>query len=134
QSSVLKGLIGEMRSARGEVICGGAVAYVPQTAWIRNSTLRENILFGQPDDEKRFRDVIRACSLEHTENGEKGINLSGGQKARVSLARAAYSRSDVALMDDSLSAVDAYVGKAILDNCITNGPLADRTRIVVTHA
>ncbi|KZP09468.1 multidrug resistance-associated ABC transporter [Athelia psychrophila] len=144
KSSVLQGLIGEMRSTRGEVIFGGAVAYVPQTAWIRNSTLRENILFGQPDDEKRFRDVIRACSLEHdlemlpngehTEIGEKGINLSGGQKARVSLARAAYSRSDVVLMDDSLSAVDAYVGKAILDNCITNGPLADRTRILVTHA
>ncbi|KZP34073.1 multidrug resistance-associated ABC transporter, partial [Athelia psychrophila] len=144
KSSVLQGLIGEMRSTRGEVIFGGPAAYVPQTAWIRNSTLRENILFGQPDDEKRFRDVIRACSLEHdlemlpngdhTEIGEKGINLSGTcWLARVSLARAAYSRSDVVLMDDSLSAVDAYVGKAILDNCIINGPLADRTRILVTH-
>ncbi|KAF7982734.1 hypothetical protein HWV62_26606 [Athelia sp. TMB] len=144
KSSVLQSLIGEMRSTRGEVVFGGPVAYVPQSAWIRNATLRDNILFGQADDAQRFRDVIRACSLEHdlemlpngeqTEIGEKGINLSGGQKARVSLARAAYSPSEVVLMDDSLSAVDAYVGKAILDNCITSGPLANRTRILVTHA
>lgn len=109
----------------------------------------------------RFREVISACSLDHdlevlphgedTEIGEKGINLSGGQKvrrplpmtkvsltrslqARVSLARAAYSQSDIVLLDDPLSAVDAYVGKAILDNCLLKGPLANRTRILVTHA
>ncbi|KAF8066646.1 multidrug resistance-associated ABC transporter [Lyophyllum atratum] len=144
KSSVLQSLIGEMRRTRGEVVFGGSVAYVPQTAWIRNATLRENVVFGQEDEEQRFRDIIRACSLEHdlemlpngelTEIGEKGINLSGGQKARVSLARAAYSRSDVVLLDDPLSAVDAYVGKAILDQCLLNGPLADRTRILVTHA
>ncbi|KAG6830985.1 hypothetical protein H0H92_013457 [Tricholoma furcatifolium] len=144
KSSVLQALIGEMRKTRGEVIFGGSVAYVPQTAWIRNATLRENVLFGQHDDEQRFRDVIKACNLErdlevlpngeHTEIGEKGINLSGGQKARVSLARAAYSACDVVLLDDPLSAVDAYVGQAILDQCILNGPLAKRTRILVTHA
>ena len=109
----------------------------------------------------RFREVISACSLDHdlevlphgedTEIGEKGINLSGGQKvrcplpmtnaalthslqARVSLARAAYSQSDIVLLDDPLSAVDAYVGKAILENCLLKGPLANRTRILVTHA
>lgn len=87
---------------------------------------------------------------QDTEIGEKGINLSGkdflvllklasltvagGQKARVSLARAAYSGADIVLMDDSLSAVDAYVGKAILENCLLNGPLADKTRVLVTHA
>jgi ABC-type multidrug transport system fused ATPase/permease subunit len=71
---------------------------------------------------------------EETEIGEKGINLSGGQKARVSIARAAYSSSDVVLLDDSLSAVDAYVGKAILENCLLHGPLADKSRILVTHA
>ncbi|KAG5653199.1 hypothetical protein H0H81_001750 [Sphagnurus paluster] len=122
----------------------GSVAYVPQTPWIRNATLRDNILFGREDDEQRFREIIRACNLEHdlemlpngelTEIGEKGINLSGGQKARVSLARAAYSQSDVILLDDPLSAVDAYVGKAILDQCLLNGPLSNRTRILVTHA
>ncbi|TFK36263.1 multidrug resistance-associated ABC transporter [Crucibulum laeve] len=144
KSSVLQALIGEMRRTRGDVTFAGSVAYVPQTAWIRNATLRQNILFGQEDDEERFREVIRTCNLEHdlevlpqgenTEIGEKGINLSGGQKARVSLARAAYSQSDIVLLDDPLSAVDAYVGKAILENCLVNGPLANRTRILVTHA
>ncbi|KAG6873113.1 hypothetical protein C0995_002776 [Termitomyces sp. Mi166 len=143
KSSVLQALIGEMRKTKGKVLFGGNVAYVPQTPWIRNATLRENVLFGLEDDEERFREVIRACNLEHdlgmlpngeyTEIGEKGINLSGGQKARVSLARAAYSESDVVLLDDPLSAVDAYVGKAILEQCILNGPLANRTRILVTH-
>ncbi|KAF8061825.1 P-loop containing nucleoside triphosphate hydrolase protein [Lyophyllum atratum] len=71
---------------------------------------------------------------ELTEIGEKGFNLSGGQKARVSLAHTAYSKSDVVLLDGPLSAVDAYVGKAILDQCLLNGPLDDRTRILVTHA
>ncbi|KAF8962130.1 multidrug resistance-associated ABC transporter [Flammula alnicola] len=144
KSSVLQALIGEMRRTRGEVVFGGKVSYAPQIPWIRNATLRENVLFGQPDEEDRFRQVIRACSLEHdlevlpngedTEIGEKGINLSGGQKARVSLARAAYSDSNIVLLDDPLSAVDAYVGKSILENCLLSGPLAQRTRILVTHA
>ena len=71
---------------------------------------------------------------EHTEIGEKGINLSGGQKARVSLARAAYSGADIVLMDDSLSAVDSHVGKKLLDGCLLQGPLANKTRVLVTHA
>ncbi len=71
---------------------------------------------------------------ENTEIGEKGINLSGGQKARVSLARAAYSDAEIVLMDDSLSAVDSYVGKKLLDNCLLNGPLSAKTRVLVTHA
>ncbi|KXN89182.1 Multidrug resistance-associated protein 1 [Leucoagaricus sp. SymC.cos] len=144
KSSVLQALIGEMRRTRGEVIVGGSIAFVPQISWIRNATLRENVVFGQEDDEDKFREVIKACSLgrdlqvlpngEETEIGEKGINLSGGQKARVSLARAAYADADIVLLDDPLSAVDAYVGKAILENCLTNGPLAKKTRILVTHA
>ncbi|KAF9472565.1 multidrug resistance-associated ABC transporter [Pholiota conissans] len=144
KSSVLQALIGEMRRTRGDVAFGGNVSYAPQIHWIRNASLRENVLFGQPDDEDRFREIIRACSLERdlemlpngedTEIGEKGINLSGGQKARVSLARAAYSNSDIVLLDDPLSAVDAYVGKLILENCLLHGPLANRTRILVTHA
>ncbi|TFK62549.1 P-loop containing nucleoside triphosphate hydrolase protein, partial [Pluteus cervinus] len=87
KSSVLQALIGEMRKTRGDVLLGGKIAYVPQTAWIKNATLRENVLFGQEDNEKRFREVIRACNLEHdidllqdgelTEIGERGINLSG---------------------------------------------------------
>ncbi|KAG5647497.1 hypothetical protein DXG03_009434 [Asterophora parasitica] len=144
QSSVLQSLVGEMRKTRGRVEFGGSLAYVPQTPWIRNATLRENILFGCADNEEKFRNIVKACHLEHdlemlprgerTEIGEKGINLSGGQKARVSLARAAYSESDIVLLDDPLSAVDAYVGKAILEECLLSGPLSKCTRILVTHA
>ncbi|KAJ7852952.1 multidrug resistance-associated ABC transporter [Mycena leptocephala] len=144
KSSILQALIGEMRRTAGTVALGGTIAYVPQSAWIRNATLRQNVIFGQEEDEEKFQQIIRACSLQHdlevlphgeeTEIGERGINLSGGQKARVSLARAAYSTSDVVLLDDPLSAVDSFVGKAILEECILHGPLADRTRILVTHA
>ena len=109
-----------------------------------NATFRQNIIFGQPEDEARLHEIIKACCLEpdlkmlpngeETEIGEKGINLSGGQKARVSLARAAYSDADIVLMDDSLSAVDAYVGKTLLDTLLLRGPLAGKTRVLVTHA
>ena len=109
-----------------------------------NATFRQNIIFGQPEDEARLHEIIKACCLEpdlemlpsgaQTEIGEKGINLSGGQKARVSLARAAYFGADIVLMDDSLSAVDSHVGKELLDNCLLRGPLADKTRVLVTNA
>ncbi|KAJ7591654.1 multidrug resistance-associated ABC transporter [Mycena floridula] len=144
KSSILQALIGEMRKTRGQVIFGGSIAYVPQSPWIRNDTLRDNVIFGQEEDDEKFWEIIRACSLEHdleilpqgqyTAIGEKGINLSGGQKARVSLARAAYSSSQVVLLDDPLSAVDSHVGKSILENCLLSGPLAKKTRILVTHA
>ncbi|KAH6893803.1 hypothetical protein BKA70DRAFT_1534526 [Coprinopsis sp. MPI-PUGE-AT-0042] len=114
KSSVLQALIGEMMT------------------WIRNATLRENILFGPEDDPERFDEVVHACGLEHdietlpegdqTEIGEKRTNLSGGQKARVSLARAAYPKPDIVLLDDPLSAVDANVGKKITNDCLLNGP------------
>ncbi|KAJ6528504.1 multidrug resistance-associated ABC transporter [Mycena capillaripes] len=144
KSSVLQALVGEMRRTRGETIFGGKIAYVPQVPWIRNETVKNNILFGEADDENRLQEVIDTCSLRYdmdvlpygleTEIGEKGINLSGGQKARISLARAAYSPADIVLLDDPLSAVDAHVGKAIVENCLVNGPLAKKTRVLVTHA
>ncbi|KAH9849408.1 multidrug resistance-associated ABC transporter [Lenzites betulinus] len=144
KSSLLQALIGEMRKTRGDCTFSSTAAYVPQSAWIMNATLRQNVVFGQDEDDAKFHDIIRACCLEpdlemlpngeETEIGEKGINLSGGQKARVSLARAAYSDADIVLMDDSLSAVDAYVGKTLLDRLLLSGPLADKTRVLVTHA
>ncbi|KAG9026448.1 hypothetical protein FRB95_008855 [Tulasnella sp. JGI-2019a] len=112
--------------------------------WILNTTLRENVLFGEEFDETRYNGVISACQLlpdiailpygDMTEIGEKGVSLSGGTKARVSLARAAYASTDIVILDDTLSAVDAHVGRSILDQCILNGPLSNRTRIMVTHA
>ncbi|KAM5532133.1 hypothetical protein V8D89_014226 [Ganoderma adspersum] len=144
KSSLLQALIGEMRKTRGKCTFSSTAAYVPQAPWIMNATFCQNIIFGQPEDEACLREIIKACCLEpdlemlpngaQTEIGEKGINLSGGQKARVSLARAAYFGADIVLMDDSLSAVDSHVGKKLLDNCLLRGPLADKTRVLVTHA
>lgn len=143
KSSILNALIGEMKKTDGRITFGGTVSYVSQTPWIKNANVRNNITGGDLD-ETRLNYVLKACSLERdidslphgldTDIGEKGINLSGGQKARVSLARAAYAPSDIVLLDDPLSAVDSYVGKEILENCLLNGPLAGRTRVLVTHA
>ena len=99
------------------------VAYCAQTPWIRHATLEDNIRFGAPRDDERYRLCLKACCLEadlaalvsgdQTEIGEKGINLSGGQKARVALARAVYMNPDVLLLDDPLSAVDAHVAESM---------------------
>ncbi|EJD45444.1 ATP-dependent bile acid permease [Auricularia subglabra TFB-10046 SS5] len=142
KSSLLQALAGEMRKTAGDVVLGGTLAYAQQAPWIVNATLRDNIIFGEPVDEARYQKVLRACSLlpdletlargDRTEIGEKGINLSGGQKARVCLARAAYARSDILLLDDPLSAVDAHVGHALVDECF-EGAMKGRTRVLVTH-
>ncbi|ETN80648.1 hypothetical protein NECAME_17988, partial [Necator americanus] len=115
-----------MGKLRGYVGMRGKVAYVPQLPWIQNMTLRDNILFGKPLNRSRYNQVLAACALKPdlkmltngdlTEIGEKGINLSGGQKARISLARAVYQDLDVYLLDDPLSAVDAHVGRHIYEN------------------
>ncbi|TFK93972.1 ABC protein [Polyporus arcularius HHB13444] len=145
KSSLLQGLIGEMRKVTGHVSFGGRVAYCSQTAWIQNATLRENVLFGQPFEEDRYWKAIEQASLlpdlqvladgDLTEIGEKGINLSGGQKQRVNIARALYYNADVVIFDDPLSAVDAHVGKALFADAIV-GALRNRgkTVLLVTHA
>ena len=121
----------------------GQLAYVQQTPWIQNKTIRDNILFGLPMDKVRYIDTIRLCELERdieilpngdlTEIGEKGINLSGGQKARVGLARAVYSQRDIFLMDDPISALDANVRKKVFMNVFMDH-LSTKTRLLVTHA
>ncbi|TFK28166.1 ABC protein [Coprinopsis marcescibilis] len=144
KSSLLQAMIGEMRKTSGEVVFGGRVAYCPQTAWIQNSSLRDNVTFGQPFDEERYWKVIEDASLlpdlqlladgDLTEIGEKGINLSGGQKQRINIARALYFDADVIIMDDPLSAVDAHVGKALFRNAISALSKRGKTVILVTHA
>ncbi|KZS94671.1 ABC protein [Sistotremastrum niveocremeum HHB9708] len=145
KSSLLQGLIGEMRTTSGSVKFGGSVAYCAQTAWIQNASLRDNVVFGREWDEERYWRVIEDASLlpdlellpdgDLTEIGEKGINLSGGQKQRVNIARALYFDADIVLMDDPLSAVDAHVGKALFNDAILNGLKArGKTVILVTHA
>ncbi|XP_051912383.1 ATP-binding cassette sub-family C member 3-like isoform X3 [Hippocampus zosterae] len=144
KSSLISALLGEMEKLEGDVSIRGSVAYVPQQAWIQNATLRDNILFGKPYNEQKYRCVLEACALtpdlevlpggDMTEIGEKGINLSGGQRQRVSLARALYCDADVYLLDDPLSAVDSHVSKHIFDNLIgPEGALKGKTRILVTH-
>ncbi|KAJ1949962.1 hypothetical protein FBU59_000908, partial [Linderina macrospora] len=145
KSSLVSALLGDMRKARGEVVIHGKIAYASQQPWIMNATLRDNILFGLKYNEEFYNRVIDACALrpdldilsagDMTEIGEKGINLSGGQKARVSLARAVYSRADVYILDDPLSAVDAHVGRHLFDQVLgSQGLLKSRTRIHVTNA
>ncbi|XP_055346997.1 multidrug resistance-associated protein 1-like [Paramacrobiotus metropolitanus] len=144
KSSLIAAMLGLMERRSGNVTLKGSISYVSQQAWIQNLTLKENILFGKPLDEARYKRVIEACALapdlemlpggDQTEIGEKGINLSGGQKQRVSLARAVYSGADVCFLDDPLSAVDAHVGKHLFENVLgPKGLLAGKTRILVTH-
>ncbi|KAJ1471078.1 P-loop containing nucleoside triphosphate hydrolase protein, partial [Baffinella frigidus] len=142
KSSLLASFLGETIKVDGKVLQRGSMAYASQEPWIMNASLRENILFGTPFDEHRYKKVLSACALEPdlkmlpagdaTEIGEKGINLSGGQKARVSLARACYQDADIYLLDDPLSAVDVHVARTIMEHCIT-GLLRKKSRVLVTH-
>lgn len=141
KSSVLQALNGRMKRNSGHIQMNGTVLMCG-TPWLQNTTLRENITFGLPFEENRYSNVIDACALQsdldilpgrdQTEIGERGITLSGGQKARVSLARAVYSNPDIILLDDVLSAVDSKVGKTIMDDCIL-GMLKNTTRVLATH-
>ncbi|GAA5864423.1 hypothetical protein JCM1840_000490 [Sporobolomyces johnsonii] len=124
-------------------IARNQTAFVPQQAWLQNASVRDNILFGLPYREDRYKEVLEACSLvgdlailedgDETEIGEKGINLSGGQKARVSLARAVYSRASLVLLDDVLSAVDAHTSAHIYEQCLKGPLLKGRTVLLVSH-
>ncbi len=137
KSSLLSALLGEMNKLSGEINVNGTTALSSQQPWIQNATLKDNILFGQNLDQNAYTKIIEACSLEtdfdnlpagdSTEIGERGINLSGGQKARVGLARAIYSNADIYLLDDPLSAVDVHVGRHLFENVIgPNGLLKDK--------
>ncbi|MED6155512.1 Multidrug resistance-associated protein 4 [Stylosanthes scabra] len=142
KSSLLASILGEMHRVSGKVKVCGSVAYVAQTAWIQNGTIEENIRFGLPMDRQKYDEVIKVCCLEkdlemmdhgdQTEIGERGINLSGGQKQRIQLARAVYQDSDVYLLDDVFSAVDAHTGSEIFKECV-RGVLKGKTIILVTH-
>ncbi|KAF5021658.1 hypothetical protein F66182_6316 [Fusarium sp. NRRL 66182] len=142
KSSLLSALAGDMRKTSGNVTFGASRAFCPQYAWIQNTTLKDNIVFGKDMDKDWYSEVVRACALEAdidmlpngdlTEIGERGITISGGQKQRLNIARAIYFDADIVLMDDPLSAVDAHVGRHIFDNAIL-GLLGDKCRILATH-
>ncbi|KAI6711688.1 hypothetical protein JHW43_005753 [Diplocarpon mali] len=124
-------------------IIPSAVAFVAQIPWIENASIKDNILFGLPHDPDRYHRVIEVCALqkdlemltdgESTEIGANGINLSGGQRWRVTFARALYSRAGILVLDDIFSAVDAHVGRFIFEQGLTGELGVGRTRILVTH-
>ncbi|WVQ79499.1 hypothetical protein IAT38_001598 [Cryptococcus sp. DSM 104549] len=144
KTALLSGLIHEMKRTEGEVVFGGPISYVPQHAWVQSGSIKDNITFaGTDSDINRVNEIIDACALTRdvkmwpdgiqTKVGERGITMSGGQRQRICIARAAYSRSSIVLLDDPLSAVDAHVGHHLLEQCILQGPLSYRTRVLVTH-
>ncbi|KAI4534188.1 hypothetical protein MG293_015048 [Ovis ammon polii] len=142
KSSLIAALLGQMQLQQGIVAVSGTLAYVSQQAWIFHGNVRENILFGEKYDHRRYQHAVRVCALQEdlsslpygdlTEIGERGLNLSGGQRQRISLARAIYSNHEIYLLDDPLSAVDAHVGKHVFEECIKKA-LRGKTVVLVTH-
>ncbi|KAI0655828.1 P-loop containing nucleoside triphosphate hydrolase protein [Cubamyces menziesii] len=149
KTSLLMALLGEMHyipsgpDSYMNLPREGGVAYAAQESWVQNETIRNNILFGAPYDEVRYNKVLYQCALkrdlslfdagDQTEVGEKGITLSGGQKARITLARAVYSDAEILLLDDILAALDVHTSKWIVDKCLKGDLLQGRTVILVTH-
>ncbi|KAA8650968.1 uncharacterized protein ATNIH1004_003659 [Aspergillus tanneri] len=127
----------------GRWVLDNMMVYVAQTPWIEAGTVRDNILYGLPFEPKRYWDVMRACALVHdiddfeerdmTDIGPGGINLSGGQRTRISLARTIYSRAGILLLDDIFSAVDVHTAQHLFDHALTGELAKGRTRILVTH-
>ncbi|EDV26684.1 uncharacterized protein TRIADDRAFT_22580, partial [Trichoplax adhaerens] len=142
KTSILMSLLGELPLSTGTMRIKGKIGYVPQQPWVFSGTVKDNILFGSEYKEDKYIKVLEACALtkdlqllpynDLTYVGERGVRLSGGQKARISLARAAYCDADIYIMDDPLSAVDVEVAQHLFDKCIC-GLLKDRIRILVTH-
>lgn len=145
KSSLLQSILGDLWKFNGEVVVRGRLAYVAQQPWVMNASVKENIVFGHRWDPHFYQQTINACALaddfrslpdgDQTEVGERGISLSGGQKARLTLARAVYARADIYLLDDVLSAVDQHVGRHIINNVLgPKGLLSGKARILATNA
>ncbi|KAF9258418.1 hypothetical protein L218DRAFT_964491 [Marasmius fiardii PR-910] len=160
KTSLLLAVLGEMTLLSGKLVLNknhhrlvqlpGAegtyletISYASQAPWLRNQTIKENILFGYPYDPKRYREVVKACALvpdfnvledgDQTEIGAGGVSLSGGQKARVALARAIYARTKYVLLDDPLSAVDSHTARYLFEKLLCGPLLRGRTVVLVTH-
>lgn len=146
KSSLFAAILGEMHLVNGQMnVNGSSFSYASQSAWIFADTFRANILLDKSFDTQRYANILRACGLDVDLNifgstgdltmiGEKGVNLSGGQKARLSLARALYIDADIYLLDDPLASVDNRVARQIYNQCIgSHGFLNKKTRILITH-
>ncbi|KAG8678724.1 hypothetical protein FRC08_017559, partial [Ceratobasidium sp. 394] len=156
KSSLLAAILGEMDCLEGEVYLPKeptrvndmtglrmSASYCAQQPWLEHKSIKDNILFGSPFDKERYEATLSACALgpdlaifddgDETEIGEKGVSLSGGQKARVALARAVYARTQVVLLDDVLSAVDSHTAEHLVHRCLLGPLMKHRTVVLVTH-
>ncbi|KAI9449923.1 hypothetical protein BJY52DRAFT_1192187 [Lactarius psammicola] len=149
KTSLLMALLGEMHfvpmspDSWYHLPRSGGISYAAQESWVQNETIRDNILFGTPYDEERYNKVIYQCGLQRdlslfdagdkTEVGEKGLTLSGGQKARVTLARAVYSSAQILILDDVLAALDVHTARWIVEKCFQGDLIRGRTTLLVTH-
>ncbi|KAF9075994.1 hypothetical protein BDP27DRAFT_1380610 [Rhodocollybia butyracea] len=143
KTSLLLALLGELNPTGSwfNLPRAGGMAYAAQESWVLNETIRENILFGFPYNEERYKKVIKQCALEQdlalfaagdqTEIGEKGLSVSGGQKARLTLARAIYSQAEILILDDILAALDVHTSKWIVEECLSGDLVKGRTVIMV---
>lgn len=142
KSSLLHAILKELPLTEGRLLINGKISYAAQEPWLFSGTVRQNILFNNELDKLRYKKVVNNCALLHdftylpyadyTSTGDRGILLSGGQRARINLARAIYKIADIYLLDDPFSAVDVSIGKQIFNNCILNY-LKGKTVILVTH-
>ncbi|KAF6747848.1 multidrug resistance-associated ABC transporter [Ephemerocybe angulata] len=149
KTSLLMALLGEMHfsptppDSAFSLPRAGGVSFAVQESWVQNETVRDNILFHSPYDEQRYKKVIHQCALEQdlalfeagdlTEVGERGLTLSGGQKARLTLARAIYSKAEIVLLDDVLAALDVHTAVWIVNKCFKGDLVQGRTVLLVTH-
>ncbi|CAH1183155.1 unnamed protein product [Phaedon cochleariae] len=142
KSTLLHVILRELLPVSGSISVKGTISYASQEPWLFGASVRQNILFGQAYEEKRYEEVLRVCALQRditlfpygdrTLVGERGVSLSGGQRARINLARAVYKEADIYLLDDPLSAVDTHVGEQLFNECIC-GYLSNKCVVLVTH-
>ncbi|CDO68601.1 hypothetical protein BN946_scf184996.g32 [Trametes cinnabarina] len=155
KTALLLALLGELTTLEGRIVMSKnpskvdkdglshTISYAAQSPWLRHQSIKDNILFGYPYDEERYNAVVECCALkpdleifedgDATEIGARGISLSGGQKARVALARAVYAPTKYVLLDDPLSAVDSHTSRFLVDRLFSGPLLSGRTVILVTH-
>ncbi|XP_026820606.1 multidrug resistance-associated protein 4-like isoform X2 [Rhopalosiphum maidis] len=142
KSSLIQAILRELPLSKGKISVHGVISYASQEPWLFVGSIQKNILFDSPMDKHRYKQVIEVCALkkdfeqfscgDKTIVGERGVTLSGGQRARINLARAIYKQADIYLLDDPLSAVDTHVGSHLFEKCI-KGFLKEKTCILITH-